>query len=59
MPKDLKTQADPDADSSGLEERYPKAKVADFDGNSGADRNGRSGRLSSDVFAHAGRHFDL
>lgn len=30
---DLKAQADPDADTSGLEERYPKAKVGDFDGN--------------------------
>lgn len=30
---DLKAQADPDADSSGLEERYPKAVVGDFDGN--------------------------
>ncbi len=30
---DLKAQADPDADVSGLEGRYPKAKVGDFDGN--------------------------
>jgi cytochrome c oxidase cbb3-type subunit 2 len=30
---DLKAQADPDADASGLTERYPKAKVGDFDGN--------------------------
>ena len=29
---DLKAQADPDADTSGLEARYPKAKVGDFDG---------------------------
>jgi len=30
---DLHAQADPDADHSGLLERYPKAEVADFDGN--------------------------
>ncbi|MBN9595121.1 MAG: cytochrome-c oxidase, cbb3-type subunit II [Afipia sp.] len=30
---DLKAQADPDADTKGLESRYPKAKAADFDGN--------------------------
>ena len=30
---DLKAQADPNADTSGLLERYPKAKVGDFDGN--------------------------
>lgn len=29
---DLAAQADPDADWSGLEERYPKAKLGDFDG---------------------------
>jgi cytochrome c oxidase cbb3-type subunit 2 len=29
---DLKAQADPDADTSGLLERYPKAKTGDFDG---------------------------
>jgi cytochrome c oxidase cbb3-type subunit 2 len=29
---DLLAQADPDADTSGLEERYPKAKLGDFDG---------------------------
>lgn len=29
---DLKAQADPDADWSGLEERYPKAVFGDFDG---------------------------
>jgi len=33
---DLAAQADPDADTSGLEERYPKVQVADFDGNPGA-----------------------
>ena len=32
---DLAAQADPDADTSGLEERYPKVQVADFDGNPG------------------------
>ena len=30
---DLKAQADPNADTTGLLERYPKAKVGDFDGN--------------------------
>lgn len=30
---DLMAQANPDADTSGLEERYPKAKLGDFDGN--------------------------
>ncbi|MCA0008671.1 MULTISPECIES: cytochrome-c oxidase, cbb3-type subunit II [unclassified Mesorhizobium] len=30
---DLKAQADPNADTSGLEKRYPKAKVGDLDGN--------------------------
>ncbi|HEX5932610.1 MAG TPA: cytochrome-c oxidase, cbb3-type subunit II [Pseudorhizobium sp.] len=30
---DLKAQADPNADASGVEERYPKAKIGDFDGN--------------------------
>ncbi|MDH4415344.1 MAG: cytochrome-c oxidase, cbb3-type subunit II [Rhizobium sp.] len=30
---DLAAQADPNADTTGLLERYPKAKVADFDGN--------------------------
>ena len=30
---DLKTQSDPDADTKGLETRYPKAKTANFDGN--------------------------
>ena len=30
---DLRAQADPDADTKGLETRYPKAKAADFDGN--------------------------
>ena len=30
---DMKAQADPDADTSGLEARYPKAKAANFDGN--------------------------
>ncbi|OAP35099.1 peptidase S41 [Sinorhizobium glycinis] len=29
---DLKAQADPNADSSGVEARYPKAKLGDFDG---------------------------
>lgn len=29
---DLAAQADPNADTSGLSERYPKAKVGDFDG---------------------------
>ena len=30
---DLMAQADPSADTSGLQARYPKAKVGDFDGN--------------------------
>lgn len=30
---DLRAQADPNADTSGLEARYPKAKAGDFDGN--------------------------
>ncbi|MGO4621930.1 cytochrome-c oxidase, cbb3-type subunit II [Ensifer sp. 2YAB10] len=30
---DIKAQADPNADTSGLEARYPKAKLGDFDGN--------------------------
>jgi cytochrome c oxidase cbb3-type subunit 2 len=29
---DIKAQADPNADTSGLEARYPKAKIGDFDG---------------------------
>ena len=29
---DLAAQADPEADTSGIEERYPKAKLGDFDG---------------------------
>ncbi len=29
---DLKAQANPEADTSGLEARYPKAKIGDFDG---------------------------
>jgi len=29
---DLAAQANPDADTSGVEERYPKAKLGDFDG---------------------------
>jgi len=29
---DLQAQADPDADASGVEARYPKAKIGDFDG---------------------------
>ncbi len=29
---DLRAQADPNADTSGVEERYPKAKLGDFDG---------------------------
>ncbi len=32
---DLRAQADPDGDSSGLEERYPKVQVRDFDGDPG------------------------
>ena len=30
---DMRAQADPDADTSGIEARYPKAKLGDFDGN--------------------------
>jgi len=30
---DMAAQADPNADTSGIESRYPKAKVGDFDGN--------------------------
>ncbi len=30
---DLKTQADPNADATGLQARYPKAQARDFDGN--------------------------
>ena len=33
---DLKAQADPEADTSGVEARYPKAKLGDFDGNPAA-----------------------
>jgi cytochrome c oxidase cbb3-type subunit 2 len=33
---DLLAQADPNADTSALEERYPKAKLGDFDGNPAA-----------------------
>ncbi|WP_422370738.1 cytochrome-c oxidase, cbb3-type subunit II [Hoeflea sp.] len=33
---DLAAQADPDADTSGIEERYPKAKLGDFDGDPSA-----------------------
>jgi cytochrome c oxidase cbb3-type subunit II len=33
---DLMAQADPDADTSGIEERYPKAKLGDFDGDPSA-----------------------
>ena len=33
---DMRAQADPNADTSGLEERYPKVQVADFDGNPAA-----------------------
>lgn len=29
---DMRTQADPDADGSGLESRYPKVKIGNFDG---------------------------
>lgn len=32
---DLEAQANPDADTEGLTKRYPKAVVADFDGNTG------------------------
>ncbi|MCO5070165.1 MAG: cytochrome-c oxidase, cbb3-type subunit II [Rhizobiaceae bacterium] len=30
---DMRAQANPDADTTGVETRYPKAKVGDFDGN--------------------------
>ncbi|PRD41861.1 cytochrome-c oxidase, cbb3-type subunit II [Phyllobacterium phragmitis] len=30
---DMRAQADPNADTSGIEGRYPKARVGDFDGN--------------------------
>ncbi|MVA97431.1 cytochrome-c oxidase, cbb3-type subunit II [Nitratireductor sp. CAU 1489] len=33
---DLLAQADPNADTSGVEARYPKAKLGDFDGNPAA-----------------------
>ena len=33
---DLRAQATPDADTSGLEARYPKVQIADFDGNPAA-----------------------
>jgi len=33
---DLVAQADPNADTTGIEGRYPKAKVGDFDGNPAA-----------------------
>ncbi|MBB5752711.1 cytochrome-c oxidase, cbb3-type subunit II [Prosthecomicrobium pneumaticum] len=33
---DLKAQADPNAETAGLEARYPKAKLGDFDGNPAA-----------------------
>jgi cytochrome c oxidase cbb3-type subunit 2 len=33
---DLLAQADPNADTSGVEERYPKAKLGDFDGDPAA-----------------------
>jgi len=33
---DLLAQADPNADTSGVEARYPKAKIGDFDGNPAA-----------------------
>ena len=29
---DMKAQADPNADTTALEARYPKAKIGDFDG---------------------------
>ena len=32
---DMRAQADPNADTSGLEERYPKARAADYDGQPG------------------------
>ncbi|EKF17588.1 cytochrome-c oxidase, cbb3-type subunit II [Nitratireductor pacificus] len=33
---DIRAQADPNADTSGIEERYPKAVLGDFDGNPSA-----------------------
>jgi len=30
---DIRTQADPNADTTGVESRYPKARLGDFDGN--------------------------
>lgn len=33
---DVAAQADPNADTSGVEERYPKAKIGDFDGDPAA-----------------------
>jgi cytochrome c oxidase cbb3-type subunit 2 len=33
--RDLRAQANPDLDASGLNERYPKVRVEDFDGNPG------------------------
>jgi cytochrome c oxidase cbb3-type subunit 2 len=30
---DLRAQADPTVDTSGIESRYPKARIGDFDGN--------------------------
>jgi cytochrome c oxidase cbb3-type subunit 2 len=33
---DIRAQADPDADTSGVEARYPKVKLGDFDGNTRA-----------------------
>ncbi|KEQ08099.1 MULTISPECIES: cytochrome-c oxidase, cbb3-type subunit II [Pseudorhizobium] len=33
---DIAAQADPNADTSGVEGRYPKAKIGDFDGNPAA-----------------------
>ena len=32
---DMKAQADPNTDTTGLLARYPKAKIVDFDGNPG------------------------
>ena len=52
---DLTAQADPNADTAALLDRYPKAEVGDFDGDPGAgDRDGCAGRLSADA-RHAGR----
>jgi cytochrome c oxidase cbb3-type subunit 2 len=55
---DLMAQADPNADTSGIEERYPKAKLGDFDGNPAVDRDGCARVLSADA-RHAGRFLDL